>query len=245
LPFEKSWYEQRGVRAHYVGHPFFDELTEQHLDGAFLDEQRARGGPIVGLLPGSRTQEVTRNFPTFLRAGQLIHQTRPDARFLVACFKEEHGQIISSMLRGNELSVEVCVGRTPEIMSLAHSCIAVSGSVGLELLYHRKPSVVIYRIGKLDLKVCKLFLTSPYISLVNLLAEKELFPEFLTDRCEAQAAAGHVLGWLNDPAGYAARQGELDGLCRRVARPGACERTTEYVLEVLGRSSGHRLGRVA
>jgi lipid-A-disaccharide synthase len=233
LPFEKPWYEQRGVAAHYVGHPYFDELPAQRLDEGFLAKQRARAGPIVALLPGSRTQEVDKNFPTFREAARIVHQARPATRFLVACFKEEHRRTINAMLDGTGLPVEACVGRTPEIIALAHSCIAVSGSVGLELLYHRKPSVVVYRVGRLDLKVCKLFLTSPYISLVNLLAGRELFPEFLTDRCEAEAVAAHMLGWLTDPAAYAERCGDLDRLCRRAAEPGACGRAADFVLAVL------------
>jgi lipid-A-disaccharide synthase len=237
LPFEKGWYEERGVRAHYVGHPYFDELPAQRLDAAFTAGQRARPGPVVGLLPGSRTQEVQRNLPTLLRAAHLIHQARPDARFLVACFKEPHRQAVAAALRGSGLPAEAHVGRTPEIIALAHSCVAVSGSVGLELLYRRTPAVVVYRIGRLDLKVGRFFMTSPYLSLVNLLADRGLFPEYLTDRCEAENVAGHVLRWLKDPAAHAEVRGHLDRLCRQVAEPGACERTAAFVLDVLGRAA--------
>lgn len=232
LPFEPAWYRERGVTAHYVGHPFFDELAHHQLDADFLKEQ-ADGGPVVGLLPGSRTQEVHRNLSTLVRAAQRIHQERPDARFLVACFKPAQQQLIDAYLRDKALPVITFVGRTPEIIKLSQATIAVSGSVGLELLYHGKPSAVVYRIGKFDLWVCKKFKTSNYISLVNLLAEQELFPEFLTDRCEAAAIAGHVLTWLNDPAAYAAACAELAELRRRVAEPGACARTAAYVLGVL------------
>ena len=57
LPFEMPWYQQRGVQAEYVGHPFFDELANQVLDEAFLAQQKPEQ-PIIGLLPGSRTQEI-------------------------------------------------------------------------------------------------------------------------------------------------------------------------------------------
>src|SRR5258708_3088494 len=63
LPFEPAWYQERGVAAHYVGHPYFDELGHQQLDAPFLAEH-GNGGPIVGLLPGSRTQEIHRNLST-------------------------------------------------------------------------------------------------------------------------------------------------------------------------------------
>jgi lipid-A-disaccharide synthase len=232
LPFEPAWYRARGVAAHHVGHPYFDELAHQHLDADFLAEH-AGGGPVVGLLPGSRTQEVQRNLSTLVRAAQRIRADRPDARFLVACFKPAQQRYVDAYLARHDVPMQTFVGRTPEVIALAHATVAVSGSVGLELLYRGKPSAVVYRIGKFDMWVCNRLKTTPYISLVNLLAEKELFPEFLTTRCEAAAIAGKVLTWLNDPAAYAAVCGELAALRWRVAEPGACARTAAYVLEVL------------
>jgi lipid-A-disaccharide synthase len=193
LPFEEPWYQSRGVAAQYVGHPYFDELPQQQLDGRFLTEQRNQSGTIIGLLPGSRNQELDRNLPTLIRAVSLIHSKRPDTRFLVACFKPSHQKQVEgylSRLAATQsgafaaLPVQVCVNRTPEIIQLAYSCIAVSGSVGLELLYRTRPSIVFYRIGWFDLKVCKLFKTAAYISLVNMLAGTELLPE--TNRIASQ-----------------------------------------------------------
>src|SRR5262249_48553589 len=146
LPFEQRWYAERGVTAHYVGHPYFDDLAAQQLDAAFVAEQQSRSGTIVGLLPGSRTQELERNLGMLAAAAARIHTAPPDTRFLVACLKEAHRDYVRKRLNGCGLPVEVCTGRTPEIIRLAHSCVAVSGSVGLELLYRGKPSVVIYRV---------------------------------------------------------------------------------------------------
>jgi lipid-A-disaccharide synthase len=244
LPFEQGWYADRGVSAHYVGHPYFDELSAQRLDEAFLDAQTAEGS-IVALLPGSRNQEVTRNLPTLVEAATRIHRRRPDVRFLVANYKESQSQTTEQYLRGRGLPIATHVGRTPEIIHLARACIAVSGSVGMELLYHGTPSVVVYKVNAFDLWVCNKFKTSPYISLVNLLAEKELFPEFLTDRCQAMEIAEHVLGWLNDEERYAAMRQELAALRHRVARPGACARSARYILETLGVGQRPAMGRAA
>jgi lipid-A-disaccharide synthase len=233
LPFEEEWYRQHGVPARYIGHPYFDALDGQRLDESFLDGQRRHGGAVVGLLPGSRDQEIDRNLGTLVAAARQVHAARPDARFLVACFHAEQAERVRAELRDCPLPLEVCAGRTPEVIHLAHSCVAVSGSVGLELLYHGKPAVVVYRIGRLDLFVGNLFKTCRFISLVNLLADRELFPEYLTHRCEADAVAGHVLRWLNDPPAYAAVCGELAALRERVAQPGACDRAARAVLEVL------------
>jgi lipid-A-disaccharide synthase len=175
--------------------------------------------------------------PTLLRSASHIYRSRPDVRFLVGCFKPAQQHYVDSRLRGLNLPIETHVGRTPEIIHLAQACVAVSGSVGLELLYQGKPSVVVYRIRPIDLRVSRWFITSRYISLVNLLAEKEIFPEFLTDRCEAGAIGEHVLGWLNDQARYRATCGDLADLRQRVAQPGACERAAALVLHNLGQKA--------
>ena len=234
LPFEQAWYQSRGVNAHFVGHPYFDELPRQKLEPAFLAGQEGRGGEIIGILPGSRKQELERNLSTLVRAAARIHRERPQSRFLVACFRQAHKEMVDAYLANHSpLPIETFVGRTPEIIELSRACLAVSGSVSLELLYRGKPSVMLYRIGKLDLRVGRWFIKSPYISLVNLLAEKELFPEFLTDRCKAEAMAGRILNWLNDPNAYKEICGQLVALRERVARPGACARTADFILEVL------------
>jgi lipid-A-disaccharide synthase len=236
LPFEEDWYRQRGVAAHFVGHPYFDEMHRQQLDAEFLRTQQDLPGNVVGLLPGSRTQEVQRNFVSMVRAAELIHAHRPDTRFLVACYKEHHRQLIRPLLSSSSVPIEAHVGRTPEIISAAHCCLAVSGSVSLELLFHRKPTAIIYRLAPVELKLGNFFRTARYITLVNLLADRELFPEFLVDHCPSQAMAERVLGWLDDPVGYAACIDELTELRERVAQPGACQRTAAYILNIL---SGH------
>ncbi len=236
LPFEEAWYRERGVHAHYVGHPYFDELPHQNLDQEFVTRQEARPGTIIGLLPGSRTQEVEINFSTLMRAAARVHEVRPDTRFLVACYKPAHEELVRQYLCGHALPfIEPCSGRTAEILHLAHSCIAVSGSVGLELLFRGKPSVVVYRLRRLLLFLVRQFKKSPYISLVNVLAGKELFPEFLTAREESKAIAGHVLRWLNQPKEYASLRAEMAALRERVAEPGACERAARFLVGVLGR----------
>jgi lipid-A-disaccharide synthase len=232
LPFEEKWYRERGVCAQYIGHPYFDELPRQRVDAHFLAAHRTRSDTIIALLPGSRLQEVSRNISTLVRAATRVHAERSDVRFLVACFNASQKQKVEEYLSRRGLPyIESHVGRTPEIIQLAHSCIAVSGSVGLELLYHGKPAVIVYRIRRLDLLVCRLLKTSDYISLVNLLSGKELYPEFLTDRCDAEAISRHILHWLNDSAAYNAVRAELSALRAQMAQPGACKRAARYILE--------------
>jgi lipid-A-disaccharide synthase len=242
LTFEEPFFQKHHIPARYIGHPYFDELRQQRLDPAFIAGQRARPEPIVALLPGSRNQELDYNLDSLLRAAQTIHAKRPDVRFLVACLKAKHQQQVEAKARGLNLPLEVHAGRTPEIIQLAHSCVAVSGSVGLELLYRGKPAVVTYRANWFGLFVAGFLKKCKYISLVNLLAGKMLYPEFLSSRCEGERMAQHVLYWLDDRTAYEDLCGELKVLRDRVSEPGACDRGAVAVLDLVAerRNSSRR-----
>jgi lipid-A-disaccharide synthase len=233
LPFEHEWLLRHGVHSQYVGHPYFDELTQQRLDGDFIARQRARPGPIVGLLPGSRWHELRYNTPSLLRAAGIIHARRPDVRFLVACLKNEHGDFMHSQLGGTNLPIEVHQGRTPEIIQLSHSCMSVSGSVSLELLHRGKPAAILYRLFWTTRLLGKLLLRSKYITLVNLLADRLLFPEYVSTGCLAEPIAGHILHWLQDRSAYEDLCGQLSALKAQVAQPGACERAAAAIGELI------------
>jgi lipid-A-disaccharide synthase len=101
------------------------------------------------------------------------------------------------------------------------------------MLYRGKPAVVTYRHRWISIALAHLLKQVPYISLVNLLADRPLYPEYFGTRCEAEAMAAHVLRWLEDRAAYEGLCGELAALRERVAEPGACGRAADYVLGVL------------
>jgi lipid-A-disaccharide synthase len=149
------------------------------------------------------------------------------------------------LLAGTGLPAEVHVGRTPEIIEAADACVAVSGSVGLELMTRHKPAVVVYRVTPLARWVSRQFITCRYISLVNLLADAEVYPEYLTTRDNPDEVAGHVIGWLTRPAAREAVVARLRELCDRAAVPGACERAAEFLLADLGAPSERAVVRAA
>ncbi len=240
LPFEEPWYQKRKVPVTYIGHPYFDELPRQRLDPSFLEAQRQRPGTIVGILPGSRGQELECCVPSLVRAAQIIHQRRPNVRFLVACYKQAHEREIKARVRGLPIPMEVHSGRTPEIIELAHSCLAVSGSVGLELLYRQRPTVVMYRQTRFNLFLAFLLKKAKYISIVNLLAGQELYPEHLSHDCRAPQMAEQILGWLDNREAYESLRRELKKLCDRAAIPGACNRAAEFLLDQLGVGAGNQ-----
>ena len=104
------------------------------------------------ILPGSRTQEVQHNLGFFLRAAALVHDRIPNVRFAIAAFKPHQAQMARDMIGETSLPIEVYLRKTPELMHLAECAMACSGSVSLELLYHKKPTVVLYWISQYWMK---------------------------------------------------------------------------------------------
>lgn len=233
LPFEHAWFSQQGVTSRYIGHPYFDELTNQRLDSGFMTSQRHRPGTVIALLPGSRRHELEYNLPSLIRAAGLVHRKRPDVRFLVGCLKDWHAAMVHQHLQGVNLPIEVHVGRTAEIIQLAHSCMSVSGSISLEMLHRGKPAVILYRLFWTTRLLGKLLLRSKYITLVNLLADRLLYPEYVSTQCMGEQLAEHVLHWLQDRNAYEELCGQLAKLRGQVAQAGACDRAAEVIGEWL------------
>ena len=256
LPFEVAWYRERGCHATYVGHPYFDQLRAEQLDTAFIAQQRAGEGPLVAILPGSRTQEVKHNTRWFLKAAQIVHQRVPNARFAVASFKPSQAELVREQLRGTDLPIEVHVGRTGELIAAADCAMACSGSVSLELLYHTKPTVILYYVSRLAMVVQAYFRKVRYITLVNLLVTDDLYPnrlalynpldpadakvlmpEYLTCEDKSRDVAEHVIEWLSDPAKRTERIAQLAALKEVVGHGGASRRAADYILHELDRAA--------
>jgi lipid-A-disaccharide synthase len=260
LPFEEQWFRERGCNATFVGHPYFDEVRSQQLDAAFVARQTRDPRPLVTILPGSRTQEVTLNLPWFLRAASRVRKQFPQARFAIASFKPHQADIARNMLAehakksGDNLDVEIHTGRTAELINAATCCMAVSGSVSLELLYHTKPTVILYWISRAAYFVQSFFRRVKYITLVNLLttdelfpenttpfdpqqpdAHRVLFPEYLTYEDKSAQIAAHVTEWLGNTSARQRRIADLTALRARVAAGGASTVAANYILEELTR----------
>lgn len=233
LPFEEEWYRSRGVATHYVGHPYFDELAHQTPDAALVAELRKPGTPLVALLPGSRNQEVTANLPQMIAAAAHVRTAVPAARFVLASFNDRQAATARGLLAGSGLPAEVYIGRTPEVIVAADAAIAVSGSVSLELMSRAIPTTVVYRVGPAFEAVANRVRTCRYITLVNLLAEQELFPEFATSAWIPDRIAQPVIEWLTQPGLRAARVTQIRALRDRVAVPGATARAAEFILSAV------------
>ncbi len=249
LPFEADWYRARQCRATYVGHPYFDEMQQQQLDRAFIAAQQLDPRPLVTILPGSRTQEVTANLAAFLKTAERTAQLGRPVRFAVASFNARQAELARQIVGPTALPLEIHVGRTPELIHCARVCLACSGSVSLELLFHAKPSVVHYQVGRIPFFIQRFFRKVRFITLVNLLASDDRyctagelydakrddvpFPEFLTCGDESETMAEHLGRWLTDDVELARSERQLRELRHRFAVPGATAQAADYILRNL------------
>jgi lipid-A-disaccharide synthase len=253
LPFEETWFRMRDCHATFVGHPYYDELEARQLDEEFVAKLQADNRPLVTILPGSRTQEVKSNLAPFLQTAKLIRARVPNVRFAVAGFKESQRELAQSIIDASGMEVELHIARTPELIHAAKCCLACSGSVSLELLYHTKPTAILYQISKLGYFVQRFFRKVRYITLVNLLTAPEpfadqsaghfdpadpqdahvLMPEYLT--CEDRTAelANHIVVWLTSDSDYQENVRGLTELKSQVGHGGASIRAAEYIGELL------------
>jgi len=253
LPFEPNWYRARGVNhVEYVGHPYFDELDERELDEAFLDRIKAEAdrGPLVAILPGSRTQELTRNLPIMVRSAAKLAARRPATRFAVACLHERHRTLAEQIIQdyaaaeGPVPAIEVYAARTPELIRLADIAWAVSGSVSLELMAEALPTVILYKLNRFDLWIARPFIKAKFITLVNLLADAEIMPEYLTGVDVSDELVRWAATWLDDPIARARAVANLAALRDQVAQPGASRRAAHRIVQWLHERSGHVPGGI-
>lgn len=230
FPFEEPLWRGIGVDCRYVGHPLLDYMPARQLDEEFV--LGLRSACTIGLLPGSRSQEVTHCFPIICDAALALRQARPDVRFHVAAATPEHLPQIRAILTSRGLDATVHLNRTPEIMKGSRLCIAVSGTATLETAWHRTPMVVIYRTGAWARPLARRMLHVKNICLVNILAGREIVPEHLMFDDDARPVAESALRLLQDPAAWEECRRAVDSVILSLGPAGSSARAAKAVLEM-------------
>ncbi len=229
LPFEPAWFAGRGVEVAHVGHPLLDEL--EHVERG--DPER---GTDLVLLPGSRSGVVRRNLGWMLRAVQPLARSGTIPRVVIPCARREIAELARAEIArvGATDFARAETGDLHGVLRNARAAFSVSGTVLLDLLHHELPTVVVYRLGSRFAAEGKAhFLTAPWFSSVNLLAGREVLPEFAFEGegpVETVRAALRDL-WSDDAARARCRAG-LAEAHRRLGPPGATRRAAAHALAV-------------
>ncbi|MCF6149676.1 MAG: lipid-A-disaccharide synthase [Candidatus Kuenenia sp.] len=233
-PFEKSFYEKSGLPVTYVGHPLFDEIDKEHRNNNQLPKkEKQEGESIVSLLPGSRKQEIIRLLPILLKTARQIKQTVPSLKILVSCNSEQYFSLISSIVEGSHVPCEIIVGNVHTIIQSSDICLAGAGTVTLQIAYYHKPMLIVYKISPFAYFIAKPFITTPYIGLVNKLANKMIVPETLMCGNNCTQLANQVIPLLLNSQKRDTCIGNLRSLMEEIGKPGASERAAEEILHFL------------
>lgn len=238
LPFEQQWFESRGLNAHYVGHPFFDEVEQRILDERCLARWSDPTVAQVAVLPGSRGREVKNIWPMQLATIRQLARRYPHTRFLVACLKDSHCLWCKRQLTAedDQLDIHFFVGKTSEVIQLADCALSKSGSVSLELMARGVPTVIVYHVSRTLYQIGKRLSNLNTMTLPNMLAGQTVMEEFLAVGSTRQAIEGSCKSMarlLADPAERERQRQQLLKLSRQYAAAGASERAAEKILATL------------
>src|SRR6266576_3608885 len=185
FPFEADLYNKSGLRAVFVGHPMIERLRARKI-GTVRDRN------LIGLFPGSRMREVRKIFPVMLESVPELQKPNRNMRFEVAAASEELAREMGKMLarRGQgQLGIQIKVGETAALMQRAFAGIVASGSATLEAAYFRLPFVLIYKVAWPTYLAARLVVYVKYLGMPNVLAGREVVPEFIQHRAKPEAIA--------------------------------------------------------
>ena len=239
FPFEAACYQEIPLRVEYVGHPLAEDLSRGEGD---REEARARlglqgTGPLIGLLPGSRLGELERHWPLFLETARWCRRRRPGLRFAAALLDPAHLEFCRARAP-TDLPLRCLRGHSLDLMRAADVLLVASGTATLEAMLLQCPMVVAYRISRLNHLIahCTRLRRLRYIALPNLLAGRELVPEFIQHKMVPEAMGAALLRWLEDAAAVR-RLREECLLLQRSLRAGGARRAARHLLDLLGTSA--------
>jgi len=231
FPFESKWYVDRGFAADFVGNPLFDHDSKD-LTPPFTPNDAS---PKIALLPGSRQQEIDKLWVPMQSIAINILGQFPNARFYTTAISTNMAETLRSNCNPT-LGVEIYANTTIEsITTHCDLALVASGTATLQVATTLCPMIVLYHISPLVwYTLGKLLLRSKYISLVNILADKEIVPEFIPFTNQQTAVTLKAMEILKDKTLQDKIKTEIDKAITPLNQPGAAANTTAIIKEMLG-----------
>jgi lipid-A-disaccharide synthase len=234
FPFEAELYNQSGLRTIFVGHPMIERLRERQPSQAYGSAGKVdikRDPKLISLFAGSRAREVRKIFPILIQAVRELRRSKPDLRFEVAAASDELANEMGKMLDPEDRHLfGIKVDQTAEIMQRAFVGIVASGSATLEAAYFRLPFALIYKVAWPTYFAGRLLVKVKYLGMPNVLADKEIVPEFIQHRAKPQDLAKAVLRLLDDPIARERMISEFDKIAAQLGESGASARAANAIL---------------
>jgi len=226
LPFEEEFFERYGVKVHFVGSPVVDRylMVKEGLEEIDVPENKK----VIGILPGSRESEVNRLMPHILRIIEILNSERDDLFFIISNKLKYKLEKLPNLLEWEKAPYP--------IMAKSHLILTASGTATLETGLFEKPMVVIYKTSPLTYWAGKMVVRVKHISLVNLILEEEVVPEFI-QRIDEREIARKILDFLENQELYNSTVEKLKKL-KELLKPNAAENAAKLIFEEVSKD-GH------
>ena len=234
FPFEKQWYARHApkLRVEFVGHPMIERFTKE--DSRVTCEQTetasiaARKSQIL-LLPGSRGDELRRHLPVMLGALKLIGASLPASHAKIVLPNEALARLAKSL----GANVEIQIGDVPQALAGADLAIASTGTVTMECAYFRVPTVALYKTSWSTYQMAKRIIKVKFLAMPNLLADEEIFPEFIQQAATPENISRAALDLLTDQSRRTRMKAKLAEVITALGDPGASRRAAEAIAKIL------------
>jgi lipid-A-disaccharide synthase len=247
FPFEAELYNQSGLRTVFVGHPMIERLRAHKID-------IKRDPNLIGLFPGSRRREVRKILPILIEVAHELRKKRPNLRFEIAAASHELTREMEQMLdrQGQDrtwhrhpadeihglearAAIEIKIGDAAALMQRASAGIVASGSATLEAAYFRLPFVLVYKVSWLTYFAARLLVKVKYLGMPNVLANKEVVPEFIQHRAKPRELAKTVLGLVDEQSTRVKMISEFDRIIRKLGEGEASAQAAKAIVDKIAR----------
>ena len=235
FPFEKAWYAGRvpKLRVEFVGHPMIGRFANDDLrltrPATSVGTVEKRASTIL-LLPGSRRSELQRHLPVMLAALQLVQLKQPGVKPKMVLPNESLKRLALS-LGGAQLEIQI--GGLAQALRQADLAIASTGTVTMECAFFGVPTVTLYKTSWLTYEIARRIVTVKSLTMPNLMAGAEVYPEFIQSAATAENLAGATLELLQSEARQAGIKSQLDRIIASLGEPGAPRRAAAAVASLL------------
>lgn len=233
LPFEEDYFRSRGVPADFVGHPLVSQLAAESRSAEAVAELQGLGRPLIACLAGSRKHVVQEVLPGQIEVARAIAGQHPKAGFVFAAANGNTAEWIRTTLANESFPYRVEAGRNADVLSAADFALCASGTATLEVAWHGVPMVVMYNGSKWGYRlVGRWLITTPHLSLVNILAGRRVVPEFMPYYTSTRPIIEEALSILGSPQRQEAMKGQLAAVIESLGRENAARRTARLAVQL-------------
>lgn len=233
LPFVKEFYDKYDFAVHYVGHPLLDAIANRAPTDVrdFYKEYDLKRKPIIALLPGSRKQEIRKMLPVML---SIANRFNDEYQFLIAGAPSQDPTLYKPYLYQD--NVDILFDKTYDILSVAHAALVTSGTATLETALFKVPQVVCYKGSNISYLIAKRIITLNYISLVNLIMDREVVKELIQGELTSKTLLQALKQILN-PAYREKIFADYHELEMRLGGNGASQKTAQLIVNSFDKTS--------